>query len=265
MNVHHLITESQAVIFILVMARVSSFVAFFPLFSRRQLPRLVKLGLAVALSFFWLDTVAFSSGLNVTAELDLSLVGYVILVVKEILIGIMLATILGLFFLPAKIAGAYVGQELGLSLAAISDPGAQDSSTLLSRIFEAIAILTFFSLNLHHFVILAIHVSLSVLFGQIDLLTLPTEDLVSLLNDVTDFGFLIIAPIAILFMIIVLALAFLTKAAPTLNVFSIGMPLRIGVGVLFLLMFFPVIMGSLQSIFFRIQDDIEYIMTTFLP
>ena len=66
-----------------------------------------------------------------------------VLVIEQMFIGFLLAMLMGLFFWPAKIAGAYIAQEVGLSLASISDPNSQDSSTLVSRIFEAFCILLF--------------------------------------------------------------------------------------------------------------------------
>lgn len=258
-----MISETQIVIFVLVLARVSAFIAFFPLFARKQLPNLVKAGLAVALSFFWYGTVEASAGLAPGQVLDFGLISSLLLMFKEITIGVVLSIALGLFFLPAKVAGAYVGQELGLSLASISDPAAADSSTLITRIFEAFAILIFFGINLHHFLILVIHSSFDQLAGQIDILRLPTEHLVTMLNDISDYGFMIIAPVAILFMLITVGLAFLNKAAPTLNLFSVGMSIRSGFGIFCLMIFSPVIFGAMQSYMYRIQQDVEQLLIAF--
>jgi flagellar biosynthetic protein FliR len=258
-----LITDVQLVLFVLVLARVSAFVAFFPLFAKRQLPNLVKVGLAGALSFFWFGTIEASSGLDATAVLDFGLISSVLLISKEILIGVVLSIVLAAFFIPAKIAGSYVGQELGLSLASINDPSTQDSSTLLSKVFEVFCILIFFGLNLHHFLILVLHHSFDVMVGKINVLELPTEELVTLLNRTNDYGFLIIAPAVILFMLVVLGISFLTKAAPSLNLFSIGMPVRIGLGIFGLMVFSPIIFGAIQSYLYRVQEDIEQLLLKF--
>jgi flagellar biosynthetic protein FliR len=255
-----MITEVQVVSFILVLARVSAFIAFFPLFAKRQLPNTVKVGLSGGLTFFWYGMVEAQLSQNPAAA-DLDVVSSVLMLAQEVTIGVVLSIALGLFFIPAKIAGSYIGQELGLSLASISDPGSQDSSTLISRIFEAFSVLIFFSINMHHFLILVIHHSFDQMLGKINVVRLPTEDLVSLLNRVADFGFLIVGPVAILFMLITLGLAYLNKAAPTLNLFSVGMSIRSGFGIFCLLLFCPVIFGAIQSYFHRMQADIEEILT----
>lgn len=258
-----MITDLHLVLFVMVLARVSAFVAFFPLFAKRQLPTLVKVGLAGSLSFFWFGTLEASSGLDAQAVLDFGIFSSVLLIAKEILIGVVLSIALGAFFIPAKIAGSYVGQELGLSLASINDPASQDSSTLLSRIFEMFSVLMFFGLNLHHFIILVIHYSFDALTGKMDSLRLPMEELATMLNRTNDYGFLIIAPAVILFMLITLGISFLTKAAPSLNLFSIGMPVRIGLGLFGLMIFMPIIFGAMQNYLYRVQEDIEQILLQF--
>ncbi|MEM7454260.1 MAG: flagellar biosynthetic protein FliR [Planctomycetota bacterium] len=257
-----MITETQVVTFMLVLARVSAFVAFFPLFSRRQLPTSVKAGLAVALTAFWYGTVE-STGVAVVDAGGLTTVGSTLLLTREITIGIVLSIVLGVFFLPAKVAGAYIGQEIGLSLASISDPASADSSTLVTRILEAFAILIFFSINLHHFLILVIHLSFEKLFGKIDVLNLPVDNLVSVLNDVSDYGLLIVAPVAVLLMLVTVGLAYLNKAAPTLNLFSVGLSIRCGFGIFCLLFFLPVVFGAVRAYFYRSQEDIELLLMSF--
>ncbi len=255
-----MITNSDLVLFMLVLARVSAFIAFFPLFTRRQLPSLVKVGLAASLSIFWFSEIETNLSFGSEAVNDLSSWTGALLIFKEVIIGIIMSIALGLFFWPAKIAGAYVGQELGLSLASISDPGSQDSSTLVTRLFETFAVLIFFGINLHHFVILVIHASFNQFFAKIGLLELPVQQLVTMLGSVSDYGLLIAAPLVILFMLVTLSLAFLNRAAPTLNLFSVGMSIRAGFGIFCLALFCPVIFGAVQTYLYRVQQDIEELL-----
>ncbi len=260
-----MITQLEIVAFMLVLARVSAFVGFFPLFARRQVPTTVKVGMAVGLTYFWYGMVEakLAATPNFTGEFDA--ITSVLLLAREVTIGVVLSIALGMFVLPAKVAGSYVGQELGLSLASISDPGSQDSSTLVSRIFECFTVLIFFGVNMHHFLILVIHGSFDHMFGRIDVLRLPTEDLITMVNRVNDYGFMLIGPVVILFMMITIGLAYLNKAAPTLNLFSVGMSIRSGFGIFCLLVFCPVIFGAIQTYFYRMQGDIEEVLNSFTP
>ena len=254
-------TEPQVIAFMLILTRVSAFVGFFTLFSFRQLPQLVKVGMAVGLSVFWIGQ--YESTVNVMAEVPIGLLDSVLMLAREFIIGLMLAIALNLFFMPCKIAGAYVGQELGLSLASVSSPGTPDSATLVTRVFETFTILIFFSLELHHFLIMAIDFSFKHLTGKINPLSLPVEQLVSMLNDTSDYGLMVIAPVAVILMVVTLSISLLNRAAPTMNLFSVGIGVRTGLGIFCLAMLLPVIFGSLRGYLLRIQNELEQLLLAF--
>ncbi len=243
--------------FVLIITRVAAFIGFFPLFSRRQIPVSIKAGLAVALSVFWFSTMNVRV---IEADLDLknlSTVMAVLLIAREMGIGLLLGVTLGFMLIPAKIAGQYVGQELGLSMAAISDPSSPDSSGEVGQLFETLAILLFFGLNLHHFVLLFLDVTFDQLGGKIDLLRLPTDKLVALTQRLDDYGLLVAAPLGITLFLLNLGLVYLNKAAPTMNLFSVGMALRGSIGLLCILIFMPFILQAITMYFERVEQDIE--------
>lgn len=251
--------ELQIFTFVLILSRVSAFIAFLPLFGRRQLPTMVKAGLATALTLFWFGNLP--PQFQVTEKVDLLIA--VLLICKEIGIGFLLATLIGFFLVPARIAGSYVGQEIGLSLAAVASPGGVDSSTLVTTIFETLAVLLFFGLNMHHFMIVFLHVSLVQLAGKIDLADLPTELLVQSTQSLSEYGGLIIAPVGICMFVFTIGLALLNKAAPTLNLFSVGLSVRIGLGIVCMILFMPVILKSIAMYFSRYQLELEQFATYF--
>ena len=254
-----MIFEQQILTFVLILSRVTSFVTFLPLFARRQLPLTVKTGLAMALTIFWFGALPEDQYVSQ----DVNVVSSALLIGKEIGIGFLMATLLGFMFVPARIAGAYVGQEVGLSLASVTSPSGTDSSTLVTTIFESLAILLFFGLNLHHFMIVFLHVSLIQLAGKIELTDLPTELLVQSTASLTEFGSLIIGPVGICMFVLTIGLALLNKAAPSLNLFSVGMSLRSGLGILCMFVFMPVIIGSLRMFFSRYQSDLQSFLAYF--
>ena len=252
-------SELQVLSFILILSRVSAFIGFFPLFAQRQLPIMVKAGLAVGLTLFWYGTVPPPAGLDESVPMLLA----AILIVQEIGIGLLLAMVLGFLLVPARIAGAYIGQEIGLSLASIADPGTSDQSTLVAKLFEMFSILLFFGMNLHHFLILILHVSMNQLANKINLLELPTDGLVRMVDSIPEYGLLILAPLGIIMFLLTIGLAFLNKAAPTLNLFSIGMSLRSGLGIICLILFMPVMVRAIAMYFSRMTGELEQMLGFF--
>ena len=262
--------ETQVIAFLLILTRISVFVGFFTLFAFRGLPTLVKAGIAVSLSVFWYgEVVGYTEDL---ASQDFGIIVGSMLFAREIVIGIMLTIALNLFFMPCKIAGAYIGQEMGLSLASISSPGTPDSGTLVTRVFEAFTILVFFALNLHHFMMLVIDFSFKILTDKENILSfsdgfsvlrLPIEQLSSMMNETSDYGLMIVAPLAIILAIVTVGLAILNRVAPSMNLFSIGLSIRTGFGIFCMAMLVPVIFGAIQGYLFRVQMDIEQLLTLF--
>lgn len=253
--------ESQIIVFLLILTRVAAFVGFFSLFSFQQLPRMIKVGIAVGLSVFWFGQLPEDAAINLSST---GMIDGTLLLAREFAIGITLAITINLFFMPAKVAGAYIGQELGLSLASISSPGTPDSATLITRVFETLTVLLFFVLDLHHFFILVIDYSFKTLWGKIDILNLPTEQLVYLLNLTNDYGLTIVGPLAVLLGIITVGIAILNRVAPTLNLFSVGMSLRTGFGIFCMVLLLPVLFNALQGHLIRIRSDIEQLLVAFM-
>lgn len=249
--------DEQILSFVLTLARVSAFVGFLPLFAQRQLPMTVKAGLATALTLFWFGT---TPALPPIERID-PLMG-IMLIVTEAGIGIALAILMGFMLVPARIAGSYIGQEIGISMEPVTQSGS-DQSTIMTSIFETSAILMFFGLNLHHFLILILHYSFNDLAGKIELFSLPTEGLVHHVSRLTEYGLLIAAPIGVLGVVILVTLFFLNRAAPTMNLFSVGMPLRIGLGIIGLAFFVPVLWRSVEFYFQRSLFDVEQVFHYF--
>jgi flagellar biosynthetic protein FliR len=148
---------------------------------------MVKAGLALALTVFWWDSMPSakqSEGSHAFA--------YALMLGREIGIGLLLAMLVGLLLVPARIAGSYIGQEIGVSMDPVTNAGF-DQSTIVAMIFETFAVLLFFGLNLHHFMILFVHHSFASL-QSLSFTELPTEDLVALTGKLPEFGLLIMAP-----------------------------------------------------------------------
>ncbi len=252
-------SEREVFSFILILCRVSAFVGFFPLFSHRQLPVLVKAGLAVGLTVFWYGSVPD----HIYAGQDVPMLMQALMIIQEVGIGLLLAMTVGLLLVPAKIAGAYAGQEIGLSLASISDPGTPDQSTLVTKVFEAISVILFFGLNLHHFLILILDVSMNQLANKINLLELPIGGLVQMVGVLPEYGLQILAPLGIVMFLLTVGLAFLNKAAPTLNLFTVGMSLRSGLGIFCLFLFMPIFVQAIVMYFLRMTQQLEQMMAFF--
>lgn len=241
--------------FSLIFARVATFVAILPLFGSRQVPRLVKVGLAFALASVWFGAVGTAPATELPHGSAAGLwLAYPIALGRESLIGAVLGYAFGLFLLPARIAGEFIGQEMGLALASVSDPSTESSATLLGQIFEIIGMMVFFGLDGHHVWLAALHATFARWPIGSSISGLPVAPLVSGLAQAHEWGLLIAAPLAACLFVTSVWLALMARAAPQLNLLSVGFALRLGVGLVAGVVFMPEMVAAMSGVLGRLSE-----------
>ena len=244
--------EVAALATVLLLFRVAAFVAFLPPFFGRNVPQTVKVGLAVGLTLLWIpQQVAIAApelAWTIGPEPRWGALGY--LVIRETLFGIGLAWLLGLALVPVRIGGSYVAQEMGLTLGAITSSTDQQASNVISEAFEALAILVLFTTNLHHTPLRLFDACLEWNpVGQFPKDSLPgSEWVVSHVSWIIQQGLVIVAPVAVLMLLATAAMLVTMRLVPQLNLFTFGMPARVGVGMLGLILFFPEVIASVHRV-----------------
>jgi flagellar biosynthetic protein FliR len=219
--------------FVLVLSRVGAFVSVLPVLGGPTTPRTVKTGLAVALAAFHISTALeagrLPAGPLVTAA-RLSWLACGLLVGREAVLGALLGYALGLVLLPVQVAGDYLAQEMGLSLGRLSDPGAGVSSTVLTQLLEALTVLLLLGMNVHH-------VFLACLYGSFvhhpvggAFVAPGAAALTDGLARSQEWGLLLAAPLGAVLFLTTTSLALMIRAAPHMNLFSIGFSVRVSVG-----------------------------------
>jgi flagellar biosynthetic protein FliR len=227
-----------AVVYVgLLLARLGAFVAVMPPFSG-QTPRLVRVGLVVALAGFYLG--------QVSPEWDPSLAGkaasvdpfrYGVALAREALIGAAMGFAFGLFVLPARIAGEFLTSQIGLNVAPLPGPTGEEAAGPLTGIFETVAALVFLVADGHHIVLAALHAS----FVALPLGGTAIPDARPMVNGLAvayEMGMLLAGPLAACLFLLAVTLAVMARTAPQLNIYSVGFSLQVlvvMVGGLFLL------------------------------
>jgi flagellar biosynthetic protein FliR len=240
------VIEALVLSFTLILARVAAFVAVLPLLGGNSTPRTVKAGLAAALAVLYFVVLGGSTNPSVLAENGpVSWLAFGIVLGREVLLGTFLGFVMSLVLLPVRIAGDYLGQEMGLSLAAQADPTAANSSQVVSQLFQMLAGLLFFGLNGHHLFLAALHgtfqyipVGGSLLVPTLHVGTTAAA-MTAGLSSAQQWGLLLAAPVGALLFLSSIVLALMTRAAPQMNLFSIGFGLRIAIGLAALFVLMP--------------------------
>jgi flagellar biosynthesis protein FliR len=220
----------------LLLARLGAFAGVMPLFGART-PRMVRVGLTVALAAFYLSTEPPKPEAGAGPEVQIESFQYALAVARETLIGAAMGFAFGLFLLPARVAGEFITTQVGLNITPQVGPTGDESAGTITTVFETVAGLVFLIANGHHVVLAALHASFALypLGGT----TVPqAAPAVNGLAGAYEMGVLLAAPLAACLFLLAVTLAIMARAAPQLNVYSIGFTLQVLVvlfGGLFLL------------------------------
>jgi flagellar biosynthetic protein FliR len=247
--------------FLLILTRVGTFVAVFPLFGGSNLPRTIKIGLALALAWMWFGVFGTAPAEAVVqAATGRHWLALAAITVREAVFGGLLGFGFGLFLVPLQIAGAYVAQEMGLTLASISDPTSGAPRSVLAQLFESLGALLFFGLDVHHVLLTTVHATLQRWPCGSPLSPLPTGALLHGVGDAQQWGLLLVAPVGICLFVTAVVLTYLAKASPQLNLFSVGFAARVGAGLVACLIFLPDMWLLTQHMFGKTAGFIQVLL-----
>ena len=213
--------------FILVLARISPLFVVAPLFSSRQLPARVRTIVACALAV-GLTPIAMH-GQQIPNDV-LALFG---LVLKELLVGLGFAMSLALLFAAVSSAGALLDMLVGFSFGAIVDPLTGNQSAVLTQLYGLVALAVFVAIDGTSWVIggLARTYDLVPVTAAPDVRSLAAG-VVATFTTIFSSALQVAAPVLLALVITDVAFGVVTRVVPQLNVFAVGFPAKIGIGLL---------------------------------
>jgi flagellar biosynthetic protein FliR len=242
-----------AVSFSLILARVATFVGILPLLGGRNVPRTVKAGLALALTVMWFDFSAIPDK-SLTDAADISWLAYGLALGREMLLGAILGYAMGLFLVPAHIAGEFITQQMAMSLGNIIDPNSNSSTGVVTQIFELLALLIFFGLDGHHIFLALLQSTLSRWPVGGALPNIPVAQFITGAAETEEWGLMLVAPLAASLFLVTVVLALMSRAAPQLNIFSVGFAVQIGVGLLGTWLLLPDLLKAMTVMWGRLGE-----------
>jgi len=150
---------------------------------------------------------------------------------REMMIGVSMGLLMQILFSAVSLAGELAGTQMGLGFATLYDPNSESSTTSLSALMVALSGLVFFAIDGH----LAMFGALIQTFKTLPIAELGFKAgglkmLAAYGGVLCLHGLMMALPITITLIIVNLSLGMLSKAAPQLNLFSIGFPITIAGG-----------------------------------
>lgn len=243
---------SEYQLFLLVFVRMTGIFIITPIFSRTNIPTILKLSLALIISMITFSTL--SSGKDIVLDTNITLI---VQIAKELSVGLIIGFISYLFFISLFIAGQIIDTQIGFGMVNVFDPAHNTQVPITGNLYYILALLVFFTVNGHHWFLEAIVQSYSILpVGSIVFNEKIFYQVIDIFSEIFNIGFKISSPILATVFLINVLLGVLAKTVPQMNVFVVGMPLKIFVGVITIFLTLPIYLIALGHIFENMSGEI---------
>ena len=242
-------SEQQVLAFALVLARIAPLFMIAPLFSSKSFPPRVRGVAAVALAIGISPLAATTLGDERIPDGIWAMAG---LVGKEMLVGLAFAFGIAALFAAVSAAGAILDLSIGFSLGGVVDPLTGTQSSLLQQLYTMIGVMVFIAIGGDGWVIAGLARS----YEAVPLLDAPqlgslTQAAQLAFSGVFVAAIQICAPVLLALIITDVAIGVVSKVVPQLNVFAVGFPAKLIVGLVLLGASLPFVsnffIGSLQD------------------
>jgi len=216
-----------------------------PVFESRSIPHVFKLAMAFATSLILFPMLKLSP-----LPLSNSIIVLGIGVAGEILLGLVIGFSIKLIFAGIQLAGQLAGYQMGLAIANVMDPSQSQQIPLLAQFNNLVALLIFLAINAHFWFIRALTQSFRLVPPLNVHIDGPLmEHLIQLAGNMFVISIKVGAPIIAALLVTTVAFGLVARTVPQMNVFIVAMPLKIGVGLLFLGFSLPYFSAFLKKIF----------------
>jgi len=246
------LTTPEVQKFFIVFIRLATILLVIPFYGEYGVPIQLKLGLALLLAVLITPLVGAENG-NLMIE---SLWGFTLAVVQGILAGLLIGFVPLLLFAGVQLGGEISGFQMGFGIVNVMDPLSESSISLIAQFDYIISILIFITMNGHLYLLDGVVKSFQVLplmGGSIP--QLLGNSLIRLSSEMFIIGLKIAAPILVAIMLTNVGLGILARTMPQMNIFIVGFPVQIGIGLITLGMSIPVFVHIFEKAFFKFYQE----------
>lgn len=241
------IAVPQVIGFMLVVARLSGLFLIAPVFSSPMIPPRMKLMVLLALAATITPIVTTAAPSVPTGVLPL-----LIAMATETIIGFALGFSVAIVFSAVQVGASLIDTSIGFSMANIIDPLNNAQASVLGSFYSLVATLAFLSVNGHHWLLAGFKQSFDVIaLGAMPDIEQMMTNLFATFGSLFAMAFQIAAPVLVTLLLVDVVLGIVARVVPQMNVFFVGIPLKIGVGLVAVIICLPAFTGFLER---RVSD-----------
>lgn len=232
--------------YVLAFVRVMAALSLNPLLGSTRVPVPARIGLGL-----FVTLILFPPGPDVTpvnvgpAE-----------IAGELIIGALAGFTVALVFAAIQFAAGLIGVNAGFSIGQTLDPHNDLGTGVLEQFFAAFALLVFVQINGHHIFLAGLHELFDVVpVGTVPLVPGTAEKLAEVSGALFVAALKISFPVLAALLLADLGLAVLGRVAPQLNLFALGLPAKMGIGLAALAVALPVMLPRIVALFRAVPDS----------
>ncbi|MCW1360069.1 flagellar biosynthetic protein FliR [Campylobacter sp. US33a] len=242
--------DKNVATFMLLFARLSGIIVFFPFFSHNNIPLVIKTTFVLFLTMYLFPNARLDNA-NLNSF-------FVLQLLSELIFGMIAGLMLQLIFAIIQMAGEQISFTMGFTMASVIDPASGMSMPITSQILNLLALLVFVAFDGHHLILLFMNYSLDyIVLGGF----YPHENLLHYLNmgmlSVFSLGFSIAFPILAISLLADVIFGLLMKTMPQFNLLVVGFPIKITLSFVVLIAILTVMMQYFKELILKVFSNMQ--------
>jgi len=250
-------SSDKIIILLLLIIRTSGLFITAPVIGDRSIPTLIKIGLVLLFSLILMPNIP---NLNEFPQVN-SLWQLAGLAMNEMLIGFIIGLFYKFIFIGVLTGGSIIGYQIGFMFAQTFDANLSNQVSIIGRFWYVLAILFFLSINGHHLIINALAESYTVIpLGNATVGGSAGEMIIKYSAYIFVIALKVASPVIITLFLVDVALGTIAKTMPTMNVFFVGFPIKIGVGLVVMAMSLPLFTYVLEKALGYMDSELRVLL-----
>ena len=248
--IEHSFSYGDLEVYLLIVVRLMTFIYVCPFFGGRQTPNLVKIGYGLLISILLYGAVPYTPpDYNTVA-------GYTVIVLKEAMVGLLIGFSVTLCEQIAAFAGAVVDMQIGLSMVSMMDPATSQQITITGSLYSQYLTMALIITGMYQYILKALVDSFTLvpINGAVINTDRMLQTMLNFMKGYIVIGFRICLPIFIITFMTNVVLGILAKVSPQMNMFSVGIQIKIVVGLMIMFITITMLSDASNFIFINMKE-----------
>ena len=243
--------------FLLILTRVSCFIFIAPFFSMSNTPSRVRIALSVFTSILLYQSLTPAPAIYYDSVME-----YAIIIMKEAICGLLIGLGANICTSILNFAGSVADMETGLSMATLMDPTTKENTSITGVLYQYAFMLMLIASGMYRYLFGALADSFKLIpvNGAVFHADKLLDSMITFMSDYINIGFRIVLPIFCVTLLLNAILGVLAKVSPQMNMFAVGIQLKILVGLSALFL----TAGMLPSAADFIYQEMQQLIVSFI-